>query len=119
MALEPEWEACFEPNSYGFRPGYSTADCKWAVTRQIQGAPKYFLDADIEGCFDNIQHEYLLRKLNTTNMYRNQIRAWLKAGILDHTEKEAGPPNETGTPQGGIISPLLSNIALHGMEMVK
>lgn len=116
LALEPEWESQFEPNSYGFRPGYSTADCKWAITRQIQGAPKYFLDADIEGCFDNIKHEHLLKKLNTTKMYTEQIRSWLKAGILDYTSTEKVIINESGTPQGGIISPLLSNVALHGME---
>jgi len=51
MALEPEWESRFEVNSYGFRPGYSTADAKWVVARQLQGGPKYFLDADIKGCF--------------------------------------------------------------------
>ena len=62
LALEPEWEAKFDPNSFGFRPGYSQADAKWMVTRQIQGAPKYFLDADIKSCFDNISHDYLLKK---------------------------------------------------------
>lgn len=99
LSLEPEWEAMFESNSYGFRPGYSTADCKWAVTRQIQGGPKYFLDAKIERCFDNIQYEYLL---NTTKMYINQIRAWLKAGILESNAKEYGDDlYAQGTPQGG------------------
>lgn len=113
MALEPEWESKFEHNSYGFRPGYSTADAKWVVARQLQGKPKFFLDADIEGCFDNIDHKYLLKKLKTMKSFENQIRSWLKAGIMidGHVED-----NDTGTPQGGIISPLLMNIALHGME---
>lgn len=117
MALEPEWEAKFEPNSYGFRPGYSCADAKWAVTRQIQGSPKYFLDADIQGCFDNISHEYLLKKLKTSPMIESQIRSWLKAEILEEPMKEHEEfENLKGTPQGSIISPLLANVALHGME---
>jgi RNA-directed DNA polymerase len=118
IALEPEWEAKFDTNSYGFRPGYSTADAKWVISRQIQGGPKYFLDADIKGCFDNISHDYLLKKLQTFGMFENQIKAWLKAGILEGdmniiTDAEE---NTRGTPQGGVISPLLANIALDGME---
>jgi RNA-directed DNA polymerase len=118
LALEPEWEARFDINSYGFRPGYSTADAKWVVSRQIQGAPKYFLDADIKGCYDNISHEYLLEKLKTFGMFYFQIKAWLKAGILenDMTAETELEENQLGTPQGGVISPLLANIALNGME---
>jgi len=118
MALEPEWEALFENNSYGFRPAYSAADAKWVVTRQIQGAPKYFLDADIEGCFDNISHTYILEKLGQSRMVSKQIESWLKAGILKTLVQDYRhhSQNEKGTPQGGVISPLLSNIALHGME---
>ena len=117
MALEPEWEARFEPNSYGFRPGYSCADAKWAVTRQIQGSPKYFLHADIQGCFDNISHAYLLEKLQTSSMISNQIKSWLRAEVLEEPMKEHEEfENLKGTPQGSIISPLLANIALHGME---
>lgn len=85
LALEPEWESKFENNVYGFRPGYSTADAKHAITRQIQGAPKYFLDADIKGCFDNIRHKELLSKIDTIPMFEKQIKAWLEAGIMkDH-----------------------------------
>lgn len=116
MALEPEWEARFEVNSYGFRPGYSAADAKWCIARQLQGGPKYFLDADIEGCFDNIDHTYLINKLDTISMFKNQIWSWLKAGIMHASEKESSDVNEAGTPQGGVLSPLLMNIALHGME---
>lgn len=116
FALEPEWEARFEVNSYGFRPGYSVADAKWCIARQLQGASKYFLDADIEKCFDNIDHEYLINKLNTIGMFRNQIWSWLKAGIMDSTENDSSEINETGTPQGGVLSPLLMNIALHGIK---
>src|SRR4028118_1362709 len=74
---------------------------------------KYVLDADIAKCFDRIDHEALLKKLNTFPTIRRQVRAWLKAGMMDN--KQLFPTSE-GTPQGGVISPLLANIALHGME---
>jgi RNA-directed DNA polymerase len=113
MALEPEWEARFEPNSYGFRPGRSCQDAVEAIFTAIKGKPKYVLDADIAKCFDRIDHEALLKKLNTFPTIRRQVRAWLKAGVMDG--KQLFPTSE-GTPQGGVISPLLANIALHGME---
>ena len=113
LALEPEWEARFEPNSYGFRPGRSCHDAIEAIFGSIYLKPKYVLDADIAKCFDRIDHEALLRKLNTFPTIRRQIRAWLKAGVMDG--KQLFPTSE-GTPQGGVISPLLANIALHGME---
>ena len=113
LALEPEWEARFEPNSYGFRPGRSCQDAVEAIFSSINKKPKYVLDADIAKCFDRIDHEALLRKLNTFPTIRRQVRAWLKAGVMD--DKQLFPTSE-GTPQGGVISPLLANIALHGME---
>lgn len=113
MALEPEWEAKFEPNSYGFRPGRSCQDAIGAIFAAINKKPKYVLDADMAKCFDRIDHERLLEKLNTYPTLRRQIRAWLKAGVMDG--KELFPTSE-GTPQGGVASPLLANIALHGME---
>jgi RNA-directed DNA polymerase len=113
LALEPEWEARFEPNSYGFRPGRSCQDAVEAIFSSINKKPKYVLDADITKCFDRIDHEALLRKLNTFPTIRRQIRAWLKAGVMDHMQLFL---TSEGTPQGGVISPLLTNIALHGME---
>ncbi len=113
LVLEPEWEALFEPNSYGFRPGRSCQDAIGAIFLAINKKAKYVLDADIAKCFDRINHEQLLRKLNTYPTLRKQILAWLKAGVMDG--KELFPTSE-GTPQGGVISPLLANIALHGME---
>jgi RNA-directed DNA polymerase len=113
LALEPEWEARFEPNSYGFRPGRSCQYAIEAIFNAIKLKPKYVLDADIAKCFDCIDHEALLRKLNTFPTIRRQVRAWLKAGVMD--DKQLFPTSE-GTPQGGVISPLLANIALHGME---
>ncbi|MEQ9021902.1 MAG: reverse transcriptase domain-containing protein, partial [Pseudomonadales bacterium] len=113
LVLEPEWEARFEPNSYGFRPGRSCHDSIEAIYIAINQKPKYVLDADIAKCFDKINHEKLLEKLKTFPTIRRQIKAWLKAGVIDR--KQWFPASE-GTPQGGVISPLLANIALHGME---
>jgi RNA-directed DNA polymerase len=113
LALEPEWEARFEPNSYGFRPGRACHDAVAAIFDSIRYKAKYVLDADIAKCFDRIDQRKLLHKLNTFPTMRRQIKSWLKAGVMDG--KELFPTSE-GTPQGGVISPLLANIALHGME---
>jgi RNA-directed DNA polymerase len=113
LALEPEWEARFEKNSYGFRPGKRPHDAIEAIHSSINKDPKYVLDGDIRTCFDQIQHEELLNKLNTFPIMRRQIRGWLKAGI-QNGDKLLFP--EEGTPQGGVLSPLLANIALHGIE---
>ncbi len=114
-ALEPEWEAKFEGNSYGFRPGRSAHDAIEAIFNQIRYKAKYVLDADLAKCFDRINHKELLDKLNTFPKVRRQIRAWLRADICDFKKHER-TTNHSGTPQGGVISPLLSNIAMHGME---
>ncbi|HET8636470.1 MAG TPA: group II intron reverse transcriptase/maturase, partial [Acidobacteriaceae bacterium] len=113
QAVEPEWEARFERHSYGFRPGRGCHDAIEAIFGVIKQKPKYVLDADIAQCFDHISHQALLNKLATYPALRQTIRAWLKAGVMD-----AGvfTSTEEGTPQGGVISPLLANIALHGME---
>ncbi|WP_322506093.1 group II intron reverse transcriptase/maturase [Chroococcidiopsis cubana] len=113
LALEPEWEARFEQNSYGFRPGRSCHDAIEAIFKAISQKSKYVLDADISKCFDRINHKALLEKLNTFPTIRQQIRAWLQAGVMDNGQLF---PTAEGTPQGGVISPLLANIALHGME---
>jgi RNA-directed DNA polymerase len=113
LALEPEWEAKFEPNSYGFRPGRSAHDAIEAVFNHIRLKPKSVLDADIEKCFDNIAREPLLEKLNAIGPIARLVRGWLKAGILDG-DRFLFP--EAGVPQGGVISPLLCNVALHGFE---
>jgi RNA-directed DNA polymerase len=113
LALEPEWEAKFEPNSYGFRPGRSTHDAIEAIFRALRCKPKYVLDADIEKCFDRIDHAALLEKLKAPRPVAKLIRGWLKAGVLEQGHLLFP---EAGTPQGGVISPLLANIALHGLE---
>lgn len=113
LALEPEWEARFEANSYGFRPGRSCQDAIKAIWEQLKQKPKWVLDADIAKCFDRINHNALLLKVNTSPSIRRQLRAWLKAGVMDDFKYFE---TTEGTPQGGVISPLLANIALHGME---
>ena len=111
-ALEPEWEAMFESNSFGFRPGRSTHDAIAQIKLSIRLKAKYVFDADITRCFDRIDHEALLNKLNMKGKVRQQIKAWLKSGVVD---KRAFTATSEGTPQGGVISPLLANIALHGL----
>ncbi len=115
LALEPEWETRFELHSHGFRPGRRCMDAIWQIwtTIKVQGTQKrsaWVLDADISGCFDNINHEALLKKVP---VFRETIRRWLKSGIIEFGKYFQ---TKSGTPQGGIISPLLANIALDGME---
>ena len=113
LALEPEWEAKFESNSYGFRPGRSCHDAKEAIFTAINRKPKFVFDADIKGAFDHIKQEVLLEKLQTYPTLRKAVKGWLKAGVMEGCSFS---PTEVGTPQGGVISPLLMNVALHGME---
>jgi len=113
QALEPQWEALFEADSYGFRPGRSAQDAIAAIFLNIKQKSKYVLDADIKGCFDNIDHQALLGKLRTYPVMRRLVKGWLKAGVMDGVDFS---PTQAGTPQGGVVSPLLMNIALHGME---
>ncbi|NJM67482.1 MAG: group II intron reverse transcriptase/maturase [Acaryochloris sp. RU_4_1] len=112
-ALEPSWEARFEANSYGFRPGRSCHDAvKQCHNRLCKGRDTWVLDADIRGAFDHISHEYILTAIGQVPG-RELIRQWLKAGYV---EAEIFHPTTQGTPQGGVISPVLANIALDGME---
>jgi RNA-directed DNA polymerase len=113
LTLEPAWETKFEPNSYGFRPGRSTHDAIGAIFIAINQQPKYVLDADIAKCFDRIDHAARLHKLATFPMVERLIKRWLQAGVLD---QEVFTETEADTPQGGIVSPLLATIALHGLE---
>ena len=112
VALEPEWEALFEASSYGFRPGRSCHDAIRHIKDSIQSKAKYVLDADIAKCFDRINRNALLRKLNHKGKVEKQVKAWLKSGVIDHNVFVA---TKEGTPQGGVCSPLLANIALHGI----
>jgi RNA-directed DNA polymerase len=116
LALEPQWEAKCEATSYGFRPGKSAHDAIRGVWNVLYRAERWILDADIEKCFDRIDHDKLISKLELPkdSILEKQIYAWLKAGILEVGQAFPKEP-ERGTPQGGVISPLLANIALDGI----
>jgi RNA-directed DNA polymerase len=115
-ALEPEREARFEPRSYGFRPGRGCHDaiaaiynvCKGPMARRVRA-----LDAGLAAAFDRIDHDHLLASLGSFPA-RDLIRGWLKAGVSEAGKGFA--PTAEGTPQGGVISPRLLNVALHGLE---
>jgi len=114
-ALEPEWEARFEPKSYGFRPGRGCHDAISAIYQTVKGKnPKrqWVLDADLAAAFDRIDHGHLLKQLSSFPA-RGMVKQWLKAGVV---EDGRFTPTEEGVPQGGVISPVLLNVALHGME---
>jgi RNA-directed DNA polymerase len=113
-ALEPQWEAKFEPNSYGFRPKRSTHDAieNLFLKLRSKSTRKWIFEGDFRGCFDNLSHEHIVEKIG--NFPESQlIEKWLKAGYIDNSTFHE---TEKGTAQGNVISPLLANIALHGME---
>jgi RNA-directed DNA polymerase len=115
-ALEPEWEARFEPRSYGFRPGRGCHDAIEAVYNTCRGSRAkrvWILDADLAAAFDRIDHSHLLSMIGAFPA-REMIADWLKAGVFEPGKGFA--PTQEGTPQGGVISPLLLNVALHGLE---
>lgn len=111
LALEPIAETLADRHSYGFRPERSTADAVQQCYTSLswKRSAQWILEADIEGCFDHISHQWLLDNIP---MDKKILRKWLKAGYM-----EAGNiyPTQSGTPQGGIISPLLANMALDGL----
>jgi RNA-directed DNA polymerase len=114
-ALEPEWEARFEPRSYGFRPGRGCQDAIRAIYELAKGrSPKrhWVLDADLAGAFDRLAHDHILNQLGAFPA-RGMIGQWLKAGVIENGRLHR---TEEGTPQGGVVSPVLLNVALHGME---
>ncbi|BAC08671.1 tlr1118 [Thermosynechococcus vestitus BP-1] len=112
LALEPVAETTADRNSYGFRRGRSTADAagQCFITLARADSATYVPDADISGCFDNISHEWLLANIP---LDKEILRKWLKSGFV---WKQQLFPTHAGTPQGGVISPILANMALDGME---
>jgi RNA-directed DNA polymerase len=114
LALEPLAESTGDPNSYGFRRERSCADAIEQCFRVLarKDAAEWVLEGDIRACFDKIGHDWLLTHIVTD---KKTLQQWLKAGYI---EAEAFHPTEAGTPQGGIISPVLANLALDGLEML-
>ena len=103
-ALEPYWEAKFEPTSYGFRPGRSTHDARQRIFLNIKGENNrkwWVVDGDISGCFDNIDHHHLMDEIGNFPA-RKLVNEWLKSGYVD---QGVFYDSEAGTPQGSISAP--------------
>ena len=112
LALDPIAETLADPNSYGFRRRRSTADAIAQCFNSLakRKSAEWILEGDIRGCFDNISHAWLL---NNIPMEKTVLRKWLQAGYIDKGTLFA---TDAGTPQGGIISPVLANLTLDGLE---
>ncbi|MDJ0746022.1 MAG: reverse transcriptase domain-containing protein [Xenococcaceae cyanobacterium MO_167.B27] len=114
-ALEPAHEATFHAKSYGFRPGRSTQDAQKVLFNNLRsstnGINKRVLEIDIEKCFDRISHKAILDRVISPNFVKAGLIRCLKSGINPEFPKQ-------GTPQGGVVSPLLANIALNGIEKI-
>ncbi len=121
MVIEPIFEADFEETSYGFRPKRSAADAIRSIKVNLKEGRTEVLDADLQSYFDTIPHDKLLitvaQRLSDKKVLR-LIKQWLKAPIEDEGRISGGKKNKTGIPQGGVISPLLSNIYLHLLDRI-
>lgn len=118
MAIEPIWEKEFIPTSYGFRPGKNAHEAIKEVSKYLEEGYMWVIDADIKGYFDNISHERLIKKVKdkiADGRVLNIIEKFLKARIIEDI-KEWTPIK--GTPQGGVLSPLLANIYLHSLDLL-
>jgi RNA-directed DNA polymerase len=115
LALEPEWEGKCAPTSDGCRPGRSGHEALAALHASSNHQDKYVLEADMAKCFARLCHRALVSTLHTFPAFSRTITAWLKAGVMDG---KALLPTETGAPQGGVLSPRLMHVALHGLETV-
>lgn len=114
LALEPIAETTADLNSYGFRPERSTADAgeQCFICLAGKNQAEWVLEADISGCFDTISHNWMIANIPTD---KTVLQKWLKAGFVYQNKLF---PTEAGTPQGGIISPVLANMTLDGLEQV-
>jgi group II intron reverse transcriptase/maturase len=118
MILEPIWEKDFVEESIGYRPGRKARQATLELSQALDsGTHRWIVESDIKGFFDHIDHDWLIAMLEQRIADKSLIRIirkWLNAGVLDEL-KEWSPSNE-GTPQGGVISPLLGNIYLHFVQ---
>ena len=113
LALEPQWEHRFEPTSYGFRPARRVHDAMERIFHDIHYRKfKYVFEGDFKACFDTLSHKFIIEQLKGFP-YINLVEKFLKAGYMENREFFS---TNQGTPQGGLLSPLLANIALHGLE---
>lgn len=113
LGIDPVVETRSDPNSFGFRKYRSTQDAITAIRSLMdkKSSPSWVLEADISKCFDKISHEFLMK--HTPIRHKMVLEQWLKSGVMEQLNFME---TDAGTPQGGIISPLLSNIALNGIE---
>jgi RNA-directed DNA polymerase len=121
MVIETIFEADFEDSSYGFRPKRSAHDAITAIKKNIQEGKTQILYADLSSYFDTIPHEKLMILIGKRISDRNVIhliKMWLKAPIVEDGKFKGGKTNDRGTPQGGVISPLLANIYLHLVDKI-
>src|SRR6185295_5612010 len=125
LILEPIFEADFEDCSYGFRPGRNAHQALEEIRGHIKSGYQAVYDADLKGYFDSIPHERLMACLRMRIVDRSVlklIRMWLEVPVAEEPGKEGGQPtvrrSKKGTPQGGVISPLLANLYLHWFDVV-
>ena len=116
LVIEPIFEADFEESSYGFRPNRSSANAVKEIRKNLQSDNREVFDADLSACFDTIPHKELMRltalRISDKNIL-HLIKMWLKVTVMENGNPKGGKKTKTGTPQGGVISPLLANIYLH------
>ena len=113
LGVDPAVETNSDPNSFGFRKFRSTQDAITAIRSLLdkKSSPSWILEADISKCFDKISHEFLMKR--TPICHKMVLKQWLKSGVMEQLNYME---TDAGTPQGGIISPLLCNVALNGIE---
>lgn len=121
MVIEPIFEADFEDSSYGFRPKRSASDAMKSIKKNLQEGKTEVYDVDLQSYFDTIPHDKLLitiaKRISDKNVI-HLIKLWLKAPIEENGKKSGGKKSKVGIPQGGVISPLLSNIYLHLLDRI-
>jgi RNA-directed DNA polymerase len=121
MILEPIFEADFEESSYGFRPGRSSKDAITTIKEHLKAGNTEIYDADLSKYFDTIPHDKLqiaLKQRIADPRMLKLINKWLKVSVYEDGQYKSGKDNHTGTPQGGVISPLLANIYLHLFDRI-